>query len=81
MRETLNTEIRNNIAEIKGSINEMRNTLHGIKSRIEEAEEPIRDLEDRVMESNEAEQKRELCKMRIDLGNSVIQSNAITFIL
>ena len=27
MSETVNTEVRNNEAEIKGSINEMRNTL------------------------------------------------------
>ena len=27
MSETLNTELRNNIEEIKGSINEMRNNL------------------------------------------------------
>ena len=37
--ETINTEIRNSTAEIKGSINEMRNTLNGINSRLEEAEE------------------------------------------
>ena len=38
MSETLNTEIRNNIAEIKGSINEMRNMLDGMNSRLEKAE-------------------------------------------
>ena len=37
--ETLNTEIRNNIAEIKDSINELKNPLHGMNSRLEEAEE------------------------------------------
>ena len=82
MSETLNTEIRNNIAEIKDSINEMRNTLHGMSSRLEEAEERINDLEDRVMESNQAEQKRgkkELCKMRTDLGSSVTSSNIIPY--
>ena len=57
--ETINTEIRNNIAEIKGSINEMRSILDGMSSRLEEAEEQINDLEDRVIESNETEQKRE----------------------
>lgn len=35
--ETLNTEIRNNIEEKKGSINRKRNTLDGMKSRLEEA--------------------------------------------
>ena len=34
--ETINTEIRNNIAEIKGSTNKMRNTFDGMKSRLEE---------------------------------------------
>jgi len=52
-----------------------------MNSRIEEAEEQISDLEDRVMENNQAEQKKELCKTRIDLGNSVIPSNVITFVL
>jgi len=37
--ETLNTEIRNNIAEIKGSIGEMRNTFDGMNNRLGEAEE------------------------------------------
>ena len=53
-------------------------------SRLEEAEEPIRDLEDGVMENNQDEQKRkkkELRKMRIDLGNSVTPSNIIILIL
>jgi len=36
--ETLNTEIRNNIVEIKGSINEMRNRHDGMNSRMEEKE-------------------------------------------
>ena len=39
MCEILNTEMRNNIAEIEVSINEMRNTLDGMNSRLEEAEE------------------------------------------
>ena len=30
--KTINTEIRNNIAEIKGSISEVRNTLDGMNS-------------------------------------------------
>ena len=34
MSETLNTEIRKNITEIKGSINEMRNMLDGMNSKI-----------------------------------------------
>ena len=34
MSESLNTEIRNNIAEIKGLTNEMRNTLNGRNSRM-----------------------------------------------
>ena len=33
--ETINTKIKNTIAEIKGSINEMRNTLDGMNSRME----------------------------------------------
>ena len=33
MSETLNTEIRNNLVEIKGTINEMRNTHHRMNSR------------------------------------------------
>lgn len=36
--DAINTDIRNNIAEIKGSINEMRNSLDGMSSRLEEAE-------------------------------------------
>ena len=39
MSETFNTEIGNNIAEIKGTISEMRNMLDGMKSRMEEAGE------------------------------------------
>ena len=35
LNKALNIEIRNNIAEIKGSINEMRNTLDGMNSRME----------------------------------------------
>ena len=56
--ETINTEIRNNRADIKGSVNKMRNTLGGMNSRLDNAEEQIDDLEDRIMESNQAEQKR-----------------------
>ena len=51
---------------------------------MKEMEEQISELEDRVMESNQAEQKRErkeLCKTKIDLGNSVSLSTIITFIL
>ena len=82
--ETINTEIRNNIAERKDSISKIRNMLDGMNSRLEEAEERISDLEDRVMETNEAEQtgeKKELHKTRRDLGNSVIPSNVKTFVL
>ena len=39
MSETHNTEIKNNIAEIKGSINKIRNKLDGMNSRLEETEE------------------------------------------
>lgn len=39
MSENLNTEIRNNTAEIKGLINEMTNMLDGMNSRMEEVEE------------------------------------------
>lgn len=35
MSENLNTEIRNNIPGIKGSVNEMTNTLNGMNSRME----------------------------------------------
>lgn len=38
MSETLNIEIRNKIAEIKGLINKMRNTFDGM-NMMEEAEE------------------------------------------
>ena len=80
MNETLNTEIRNTITEIKHSSNEMRNTLNGMNSRMKEAEEQISDIGDRVMESNQAEQEREkLHKTRT--GNSVTLSNVITFVL
>ena len=41
MSEILNTEIRNNKAATKGSINKMRNTLDVMNSRLEEAEEYI----------------------------------------
>lgn len=37
--ETLNTEIRNNRAEAKGSINEIRNTHDGMNCRLDETEE------------------------------------------
>jgi len=47
--EALTTEIRNNTAEVKGSLNEMRNTPDGMNSRMEEAENQINDLENRVM--------------------------------
>ena len=39
--ETLNTEISNNIAEIKGSRNEMRNMLDGMNGRLEKVEEEL----------------------------------------
>jgi len=39
MSETLNTEIRNNTAQIKDSKNEMRNTLDRMNSRMEERDE------------------------------------------
>lgn len=41
MSETLNTKIRTNTAEIKGSINEIRYTLDKINSSLEEVEEKI----------------------------------------
>ena len=37
--ELLNPEIRNNIAEIKGTVNKMRNRMNGMQSRLEEAEQ------------------------------------------
>ena len=48
MSEPLYTEKRNDIAEIKGSINEMRNMLDGMNSRMEIPEEQISDLEDSI---------------------------------
>jgi len=54
--ETINTEIRNNRAEIKDSINKLRNRLNGMNSRLEEAEERINDLDDRVTKTKQAEQ-------------------------
>ena len=68
---------------IKGSVNKMRNKLDGMNRGLEEAEELINDPEDRVkkvIKLNKRE-KKELWKMRIDLGNSVTPSNIITFIL
>ena len=50
MSEALN--IWENIAEIKGLINEMRNTFYGMNSRMVETEEWVNDLEDRVLQSN-----------------------------
>ena len=49
--ETLNTKIRNNIGEIKGSINKMRNRLDGMNSKREEEQE-INDLQDKGMKIN-----------------------------
>ena len=68
---------------MNNTINEIKNTLDGINSRLEEGEELIRDLEDKVMESNKTEQVRgkKLCKMRIDLENSVTPSSIVTFAL
>ena len=57
--ETINTEIRNNIADIKWSISQVRNMIDGINSRMEEEEEQIDGLEDWVWESNQDEQKTE----------------------
>lgn len=58
----------------------LKNTLDGINSRLEEVEEQITNLEDRVMETNQAEQARKkVCKMRVDLWNTVTMSNIITF--
>ena len=47
-----------------------------MNSRLEEAKESISDLEENLMER----EKKELCNMRLDLGNSVKLSNVI-FIL
>jgi len=44
--ETINIEIRNNIAKIKDSTNKMKNTLKGMNSRLEEAEKQISDLKE-----------------------------------
>lgn len=52
MSETFNTEIRNNIVEIKSSVSKMRNPLDGMYMRLGEAEECISDQEDRVMDNN-----------------------------
>ena len=39
MNETLNTEIRNKVAKIKGSTNEMKKMLEEMNSRMKAAEE------------------------------------------
>ena len=57
--ETLNTEVSNNKAQIKGLINNMKCMLGRMNSRLEEREEQISDLGDRVMERNQDEQERE----------------------
>ena len=44
MNETLNIEIRNNIAETNSSLNEMRNRFDVMNSGMEEAREQISDL-------------------------------------
>ena len=49
--ETLDKEIKNNISEMKYSINEIKNIIDGINNRPQEAEH-INDLEDRVIENN-----------------------------
>ena len=54
----------------------MRNTPDVMNSSLEEVEEWINDPEDRVMEGNQTrEKKKEICKMRIDLDNSVTPSS------
>lgn len=37
MCETINTQIRNNMVEIKDTVNGMRNTPNGMNSRMKEA--------------------------------------------
>ena len=63
--QTIDTEIRNNTAEIKDSVNEMENILDRINNRLEGAGEQKNDLEHRVMESNQAEKIR---------GNGIMQN-------
>ena len=54
-----------------------------MNSRVKQVKEQISDLQNRVMGNNQVEQKRpkRIMKMRIDLGNSVTQTNIILFIL
>jgi len=68
---------------MKSTINEIRSMLDTMNTRLEESEEQINDPEDKVIENNEAEQreKEELCKTKIDLGDTVTSSNIITFVL
>ena len=49
---------------------------------MEEAEEWINDIEDRIMENNEADQKRvrKISDQKVELGNSMIPWNIITFL-
>ena len=60
----------------------MKNMLNGMNSWIEKVEEWNNNLEDREMESNLLKKRtKNYTKRRIDLGNLVIPSNIITFIL
>ena len=74
-------ELKKTKPEMKNQINGIGNRLDTVNSRLVEAEEWISNLEDKIMENNEAEQKREILRNTIDVGNSVTPSNVITFLL
>ena len=62
------TELENtkkNQTELKDTITEIKNTLDVINSGLDNTEEQISKQEVRVMEITQAEQKKELMKMRI----------------
>ena len=72
--------LKKNQLETKYTITKIWNQLDVMTTRMKEVEEWISDIEDKIMENDEAEQRRELWNMRLDLGNSVTPSNLITFI-
>lgn len=83
MSETLNTGIRNNIAEIKCSINKMRNVFDRIITGWKKQRNKlvIYNTEQwKVIKVNKRK-KKELYKMRICLWNSVTPSNIIICII
>ena len=80
INETLKNSLKTQ-SDVENPISKIKNTLEGINSGLEEEEEWFSDLADRVVESKQAEQVRgkKLCKIRINLGNSMTPSRVITF--